>query len=183
MTAVGIDVETKGLEVFLDAAPKKTSIALLRALKRGTKSAATHANRVAAKDMGLKVGDVRKRIRVKPPNGQTLSGELRPSLSRIPIIEFGAKGPRPSRGRGRGISYRSGSGRKTNPNAFFATLGNREGVHEREGRSRTPTRELFGPSVGRVVDLHRNEIMARGEEVVTAEIDRQLKRIFGGVGA
>ena len=166
MTGVRIDVDTKELGDFIDAAPKKTSIALLRALKRGTKSARTHAARVVSKDIGLKVGDVRKRIRLKEPNGQTLTGELRADLKRIPLIKF--KG-----------------GRKRRPrHAFVATMPTgHEGIFKRRGRSRLPIRELFGPSVGRVFDLHRNEIMARGEEVVAAEIDRQLKRIFGGVGA
>lgn len=162
MTALRVDVETKTLGAFLDAAPTKTSIALLRALKRGTKSARTHAARVVSRDMGLKVGEVRNRIRLKEPTGQTLTGELGGSLKRIPLIKL--KG-----------------GRKRRPrHAFIATMPTgHEGVFKRAGSKRLPIRELFGPSVGRVFDLHRGEIMARGEEVTTAELDRLLDRIFG----
>ena len=182
MAEITISADVSKATTFLDAFPKQTGIALLRALKRGTKSAATHAGRVAAKDMGLKVRDARKRIKVKPPNGQTLTGEVHASLVRIPIIEFSAKGPRPSRGRGRGVSYRIGGGRRTNPNAFIATIGRREGVFERRTRSRTPTRELFGPSVGRVVDRHAREITAKGVSEFEKEFDRLLDRILSGFG-
>ncbi|MGI0149487.1 MAG: phage tail protein, partial [Thermoplasmata archaeon] len=134
-----ISVQIEGASkvgVFLEAFPKETGKAILRALKRGTTSAATHANRVVSAEMGLKVGDVRKRIRVVEPRGETLTGEVRGSLKRIPLIEFGARGPEPSRGRGGGVSYRIGSGgRGRHPHAFITTVGSHRGVF---GRKRIP---------------------------------------------
>ena len=177
MTAVRIDLETKELSAFLNAAPRQTSIALLRSLKRGTKAAQTHAARVVSKDMGLKVGTVRKRIRIKQPTGQTLTGEVRADLKRIPLVNFGARATR------RGVSYRGEGGRRRIPSAFLATMATgHRGVFKRAGSRRLPIRELFGPSIGHVFDHHRDEIMARGEQVVMAELDRQLKRIFGVSG-
>jgi len=176
-----VEVDSKRVNAALDAAPKKTGIGLLRALKRGTKAAGTLANRVVSKDMGIKVSDVRARIRLENPNAQTLSGKLHASLKRIPLIKFGARGPEPSRGRGRGVTYKGKGGRSRHPHAFIATMpGGTRGVFERkEGAGRLPVRQLYGASIGRVFDEHRKEIMARGEEQVLAELDHQLDRIFG----
>jgi len=180
MPPVNIEVDTKRVDAALEAAPKKTGVALLRALKRGTKAAGTVANRVVSKDMGIKVSDVRARIRLEDPTAQTLSGKLRASLKRIPLIKFGARGPEPSRGRGRGVTYKSKGGRSRHPRAWIATMpGGHRGVFERKGEGRLPVKQLYGPSIGRVFDQHRAEIMARGEQQVLAELDHQLDRIFG----
>ena len=175
MPPFDITVDSKKITAAIDAAPKKMGIALLRALKRGTKAAGTHANRIVSKDMKLKVGDVRTRIKIKDPTGQTLTGELRASLKRIRLIKFGARATR------RGVTYRGKGGRKRHPHAFIAPISTGPGVFERKTTARFPIRQLYGPSVGRVFNIHRAEIMKRGEEVVTAEMDRQLQRMFGEV--
>ena len=171
MADISIEADTSKVDAFLDVFPKQTGIALLRALNRGTKSAATHANRVVAKDIGIKVGDARKRIRVKPPNGQTLEGELRASLERIPLIELKKRGQRRV------------------PHSFTATMpGGHVGIFKRVRGSmhrgpklhELPIRELKGPSVGRVVDKHAREITAKSEAEFVKEFDRLLDRIIGG---
>jgi hypothetical protein len=192
-----ISVEVEGaskVSVFLDAFPRETGRAILRALRRGKEMAQTRANRVISQDMGLKVGDVRKRIRLIEPTAETLAYELRGSLKRIPLIEFGARGPEPSRGKGRGVSYRIGSGgRGRHAHAFITTVGSHRGVFERKpgasrrgpapNRSQLPIKELFGPSIGRVMDKHRSEIVSVGESAFKNELDRLLNRIIqGGVG-
>ncbi len=172
--ALTVTVDSKKVSAALESAPRKTGIALVRALKRGTRAAGTTANRVVAKDMGLKVGDVRSRIRIKAPTAKTLTGELRANLKRIPLIKFRARSTR------RGVSYRGKSGRSRHPHAFIVKMpAGHIGVFERkEGAARLPIRQLYGASVGRVFDLHAAEIMARGEEVVTAELDRLADRIL-----
>lgn len=174
MAPVNIGVDSKRVSAALEAAPRKTGIALLRALKRGTKAAGTHSNRVVAKDMGIKVSDVRKRIRLEPPNARTLTGTLHASLKRIPLIKFAARSTRS------GVTYRGKGGRSRRPHAFIATMPSGTGVFKRkEGAGRFPVRQLYGASIGRVFDEHRKEIMARGEAQVLAELDHQLDRIFG----
>jgi hypothetical protein len=165
---------------YLEFFPKQTAIALLRATKRGTKAANTLAARLVSKDMGIKVGDVKSRIRVKVPTAQTMTGELRASLKRIPLIKFGARGPEPSRGRGRGVTTRGKGGRSRIPSAFIATMpatGHR-GVFKREGVKRVPISQLYGPSVGHVFVAHEKEITDRGEEQLLGELNRQLDRIM-----
>jgi hypothetical protein len=181
MSAVTIAVDDKRLIEFLEAAPQRTSLGVLRALKRGTAAAKTHAGRVVAKDMGLKVSDVKNAIRVVEPTAQTLTGELRADLKRIPLIKFGATGPRPSRGKGKGVTYKAQGGKKRLPSGFIARLsGGHEGVFKRVGHPRTPITQLFGPSIGRVFGAHAQEIMARGQEQFDAELAHQLDRITGG---
>lgn len=174
------EVDTKAVDQFLELAPKKTSVAILRAIKRGTMAARTEAARVVSKDMGLAVGVVRKAVKMTPPEAVVVTGVLRINLLRIPLMKFGARGPQPSRGKGRGVSYKAGGGRKTIPDAFItSTPTGHTGVFKRKKTSRLPITQLFGPSAGRVADLHREQIAARGSAVAEAELDRQLNRIFG----
>lgn len=182
--ALGLDLSLKAdikqVDAFLSVAPKKTSLAVFRAIKRGTAAARTEAARAVSKDMGLKVGVVRNAINLKPPNYEDLTGELRASLKRIPLYEFNAKGPIPSRGKGRGVSYKASGGRKTLAGAFIATMpSGHVGVFKRKGAGRTPIQEKYGPSIGRVFDLHRDQISAKGSEAAEAELNRGLNRIFG----
>lgn len=180
MGQLNIEVDSKKVNAALELAPKKTGVALLRALKKGTKAAKTISNRLVAKDMGTKVSDVRARIRIEEPTAQTLTGSLHASLKRIPLMKFGARGPEPSRGRGRGVTYKSKGGRGRHPRAFITTMpGGHRGVFERKGERRLPIKELYGPSIGRVFDQHRAEIMARGEEQALTEFNHQLDRILG----
>lgn len=191
MIGMKVEVESDGLQLFLDKFPRQTSIAMLRAVKRGTMAARTEASRRAASDTGLRVSAARKRITMVPPNGATLEGQIRVSLKRIPLIEFGARGPNPSRGRGR-VTVKSQGGRKTVPGAFIATMpGGHTGVYKRTrasgpgrrgkppNRSQLPIVQLRGPSIGRVVDNNAGEIMAKGASVTEKELNRQLDRIFG----
>lgn len=169
---MNISIDPKEVNALLESAPKKVGIALLRSLKRGTKSANTLAGRLVSKDMNIKAGEVRIRIRLKEPTDQTLTGELRASLKRIPLIKFGASAS------SRGVRSRGKSGRI--PHAFIATMpSGHEGVYERKGTARLPIRQLYGPSVGHVFIAHQGEILKRGEEVLTAELDRLVDRIMG----
>lgn len=182
--ALGLGLEIKAdlkqVDQFLELSPKKTSLAVFRAIKRGTEAARTEAARAVSKDMGLKVGVVRKAINLTPPNYESLTGELRASLRRIPRYEFDAKGPNPSRGKGRGVTYRSEGGRKTVPGAFISTMpSGHTGVFKRKGAGRLPIRQLYGPSIGRVFDRYRDRIAQTGSEAAEKELDRQLNRLYG----
>lgn len=179
MATEAIKFESKRVEAWLTVTPKRFTTAALRALKKGTRSAHTDSARTVARDTGLKVGDVRRRLRRIEPNGRTLSGKILGSFRRLSLILFGAKGPEPSRGRGR-VTARVGGKRAAVPGAFIATMqtGLRR-VFKRRGRRRLPIKELRGPSVGRVLDLHKDGIMFRGTRVFLAEFDRLLVRLLG----
>lgn len=180
MSGLQFTLDTSKVDDFLDLAPKKTSLAVLRAVKRGGMAAHTAAARVVSRDIRLKVGTVKKAISLTPPNARTLTATLAAGLKRIPLIKLGAKGPIPSKGKGRGVSYRSklGSGRLTF--AFIATMeSGHTGVFKRKGRTRLHIQELFGASIGRVFDIHRKQIAGKGADVAGKELSRLLDRTFG----
>jgi len=144
------------------------------------RSAFTHAKRIASKDMGLKQKDVAEQMKLVPPNARTFSSSVEASTKRIPLIKFSARGPEPSRGKGRGVTYRVGRGRQRHSSAFITKVGGHRGVFERKGRRRLPIQEHFGPSVGRVVAENDREIAAKGEADFVKEFDRLIDRIIDG---
>lgn len=98
---------------------------------------------------------------------------------RIPLMEFRARGPFPSRGRGTGVSYSLPGGRGRRADAFIARMpSGHKGVFVRSSlglfdKSRgawslnLPIKELFGPSLRRVFD---NKLLVPH----VAEIERDL---------
>jgi hypothetical protein len=161
--------------------------AQVRAINRAIGSANTAMLRVIAQDMGVKVGDVREKIRTQQATPDRRRARLYASAKRIPLIAFGAKGPEPSRGRGRGVSVKTGSGRRTIPNAFIATMqsGHRgvfqrvAGAARRHGplphRSQLPIRELFGPSIWKVFLKYQHVGIARGEEQLIKNLQSEFR--------
>lgn len=137
----------------------------VRALNRALVSAEAVMSRSIAADTGLPVGAVKKAVKSRRATLHERAAQLRASLRRIPLIDFRARGPEPSRGKGAGVSYALGAqGRSRVPWAFIATMkSGHRGVFMRSGQSRVtsrtrtvarrprlPIRELFGPSLGRV---------------------------------
>src|SRR4051812_44359092 len=126
--------DTTAMAQRLDAITKSYPDATARALNRSIASARTAMVRAVAQDMGLKVAGVRERSFLYEAAPGHLEASLRFSLKRMPLIEFGAKGPVPSRGRGRGVTYRLGGATKRASNAFIATMASgHRGVFQRVG--------------------------------------------------
>jgi hypothetical protein len=160
--------------------PRRARMALVRALNRGGNAADTHMSRAVAKDLGLKVAVVKAAMRRRTASETDPAFTLSAGFKRIPLYAFGAKGPVPSRGKGKGVSYRMGAGNSRNrlPNAFIARMkSGHEGVFARVGRARLPIRELFGPSLGHVFAKYRAEAQARGLDVFGTTLDHELERM------
>lgn|SRR5574341_2426653 len=167
--------ELAKLEQF---APK----AVARALNRGILAARTLMVRNVARDMGLRVGDVREQVRVyeahpKASGDQAeLTARLETGLVRLPLIDFRAKGPEPSRGKGKGVSWRIGPTAKRDPQAFIATMrSGHRGVFKRESKARLGIFELFGPSLGHVFIKYEPEARERGIEQFSKTLASELK--------
>lgn len=146
--------------------PPRLQRATVRSLNRAIGSASTFMSRAIAKNMAMKVGDVKKAFTLQQATTDRLNASLNASsYTRLPLIQFNASGPEPSRGRGRGVSYSLQGGRKTIPNAFIATMqSGHRGVFVRVGKSRLPVRELYGPSLGHVFDVYRVEGQQKAED-------------------
>jgi hypothetical protein len=176
----------KDLEGLGNAAP----LILARALNRAGTSGKTAMVRAIAQDTGMTSRFVARDIkldrasRTQPVVVVTVEGQ------RLPLIAFGARGPEPSRGRGRGVSYISEGGmRKRIPNAFIATvgIGGHRGVFVRSPRAKTlkrrgpkpnraqlPITELLGPSIPHVFEKKFPIFRAAAEESLLSNLKHEI---------
>lgn len=191
-----LEVTLSGAEVLareFAEYPRTAQRAIVTSLNRGIASAHTLMVRAVARDSGLRQADLRNersggrvpRIFIRRASLSQPAASIGTSLTRIPLILFGASGPRPSRGRGRGVSYRLGiRGRRRLPNAFITTvgIGRHEGVFVRRGRRRLPIKERFGPSLGRVFAAYREQGEYKARTVFEQNLDHQLAFYQGRIG-
>lgn len=148
--------------------------AQVRAINRSTATARTAMTRLVSADMQLKSATVRDRIVVKEATKVSLTASLTASLKRVPIYDFSAKGPYPSRGKGRGVTAKTATRRY--PHAFIAQMkSGHSGVFQRKGSSRLPIRELMGPSVGEVFGKHRAEGVRVAEEALFKNMKHEME--------
>lgn len=159
-------------------------MAVVRALNRSIISARTVQVRSISKDMGLKQADVRKVMTIGQATAELHVASLTAAGARIPLYAFSAKGPMPSRGRGRGVTYRLPGGRGRAEHAFIAKMRSGHiGVFQRRGKGRLPIAELHGPSIPKVFEKFTPEARARGQEQLTKNLAHELTRLVASIAA
>lgn len=177
-------VEIEGAEAIaidLRDYPSKVTKALVRALNRSINSGRTVMVREMAGDTGLKSKDIRDALTMREASASRPEASLGATIKRIPLMKFNAKGPVPSRGRGRGVTYRLRGGRGRVENAFIATMqSGHTGVFRRVGKARLGIIELLGPSLGQVFKKFRPAGLARAYEVFQKNFDHELNFVKGG---
>lgn len=181
ITVTGIDQ----IVVSLDNMPRSIARASVRAMNRGMASGRTVMVRAIASDVGLKQKDVRDALVYREASLAKPEASLAASLKRIPLVDFDARGPEPSRGRGRGVSYRLQGGRSRVETAFLArTSSGHRGVFIRAGKTRKsvgawsnnlPIRELYGPSLGHVFNKYRGDAQERAIEMFQKNFGHELE--------
>jgi len=160
---------------YLREFPQRAQRALLRAMNRSIKSARTVMVREIAKDTGLKSKDVRDALVLREAFATRPEASLAAKLKRLSLIDFRAKGPEPSRGRGRGVTYRLPGGKGRVENAFIATMhSGHRGVFKRKTRARLGIVELKGPSLGHVFAKYRPLGLARAREVFDTNFAHEM---------
>lgn len=154
---------------------------LARAINRSANSGKTLGARLVSQDMGLKVGAAKEFINVRPATESKLEATITASARRVPVLDFNARGPEPSRGRGNGVRARTQTGRY--PKAFIATMpstGHRGVFQRKDGAPRLKIYELFDISIWTSFHKQTNEIQARVQEQldknVASEINYALSR-------
>lgn len=165
----------------------KAPIAVARAVNKSMASGMTVNVRLTAKDLGIKQSFVRDRLKFRraTATGQP-TATLTATAARVPVMAFSPNpSVGPSRGKGRGVSWRSKGRRVRDPQAFVATVGGQHtGVFKRVGASRRsrgawsknlPIRELMGPSIWLVAVKHAPETLARAQEQLTKNLKSELK--------
>lgn len=190
MTTVTVEgLDAAALTQFKDAPPRIRG-AVVRSLNRAIISGRTLMARLITEDTGIKVSDVKAAFQLEKASDSRPTASLGAGMKRIPLIQFNASGPEPSRGRGR-VSYRL-QGQKVlalrSQNAFIATMtSGHRGVFVRVppstrkssgGRSKNlPIRELFGPSIGHVFMKFKDEGQARLEESFKTNFEHEMERL------
>lgn len=178
-----LQVSAGAVHADLAAMPERTTKAMVRSLNRGINSGRTVMVQRISKDAGLKSKDVRDALPVTPATFNRPVARLATSLTRIPLIKFSARGPEPSRGRGRGVSYRiGGSGRTRIANGFIATMpSGHRGVFVRDPIRKmrsNPKRQAIverrGPSLGHIFAKYRAEALGIAQEMFDRNFGREL---------
>ena len=118
----------------LEGMSAKAMRGAVRAMNRAITQGWTVMSREIARDTGLRVGVVRDAMPISQATLARAEATFKAGLQRIPLIDFKAKGPEPSRGKGRGVSYRLPTGRGRLPSGFIATMkSGHRGVFARVG--------------------------------------------------
>lgn len=173
---VTLTLDTTAASAAIRRLREVAPLAITRALNRSAASGKTVMVRAMAQDVGMKVGDVRETVTVREARPDRLEAAIVASGKRIPLVKFSAKGPEPSRGRGRGVSYRIGKVRRTNPHAFIATMkSGHRGVFMRTGRARLPITELHGPSLPLVFKKQIPMALSRIREQLTKNLQHEFR--------
>jgi len=176
MPAIEIQFNADPVIKLMQEYPARVQRATVRALNRTlTSGKALLASRIA-KDMGLKVGVAKAAIKTDKATVSRMDIRLRASLRRLPLYEFGAKGSLPSRGQGRGVTYKVGTGgRSRAEHAFLARMpSGHVGVFARRSTKRLPIKELYGPSIGHVFDNYRDEGITKMRESFDTNLAHEL---------
>lgn len=177
MASVSFDLtlDTTPWERHLAQLRQRGPVALARALNRTANSERTAMARAVAADMGLKVSAARDAIRVIRATAQSQAARVIARGRAVPLIEFKARGPEPSRGRGAGVSYAMQGQRRRIPDAFIATMptGHR-GVFRRRAAGRLPIRQLYGPSIAKVFGTLAPVGAARRREQLLKNVEHEL---------
>ena len=170
---VNITLNDSDLKVGIESLRRKFPFAVRRALTRaGTSGRAAMVLAIAA-DTGLASKRVRDNIKINMLGDTGIQLEI--TGSRIPLEAFGARGPEPSRGRGRGVSYRLPGSPGRIPDAFIATMrSGHRGVFKRTAATRKPIIELFGPSLVRVFEKFLPLGAARAEEALVKNMRSEI---------
>jgi len=184
MPAIKVKFNTAQLKKALRECPEAIMRAEARALNRAGVTMRAVASREMRANLGgsVKIAALKEQIVVRNATPQNRSVRLEVRGARIPLIDFGATGPEPSRGRGRGVSVRLKGGLTRHANAFIATMrSGHRGVFQRVGRLRLPIFEKFGPSIPQVFRTVSPTVRAAGVEALYknlgSEVTYELRRI------
>jgi hypothetical protein len=191
MPAVTVQFHSEAATRAIQQYNWRAARAVARAMNRSAASGRTLINSLIAKDMGTAVKFVRERTSVRQATASNLVAQIAASATREHLFDFKAKGPYPSRGRGRGVTARLPTGAGLYPHAFIAKMPTGHwGVFQRSPtkfmrgrRKRQAIYELHGPSIVRVFDKFRGEAHARAMEQMVKNLRSELKFAASAEGA
>lgn len=176
MVGVTLTLRTDQFEKAVRRLKATAPVAISRALNRAAGTTKTVMSRAVANDTGIKVGTSKDAMAIHPAMTTRLSARVEIKGKRIPLIDFRARGPEPSRGRGRGVTARLKGGAGRYPRAFIATMkSGHRGVFERVGKARLAIRELRGPSLAFVFVKHQQAGLDAGEAALVKNLQHEFR--------
>lgn len=181
-----LDFNTTNVQAALRGFRTRYPKAIARALNRSIVSSRALMITRVSKDMGLKAADVRKEMVLREARPDKLTAALEIRGNRIPLIKFSAKGPEPSRGRGKGVRAKLPGGAQRYPHAFIATMkSGHRGVFQRvpgarrhgagATRPQLPIYQLHGPSLPKVFYKHIDAGLERGQQSLVTNLRSELR--------
>jgi hypothetical protein len=177
---IRVNVTGKGdYDQALQELGRRAPAAIARAQNRAIAAGRTQLGRDVRADMkGVKASTIRERLIATNANKANPIARLRADARRVPLIEFGARGPYPSRGRG---SVRAGGKRYQGAFIMEKRRGGGRGVFARTGGPRLPVVELHGPSIYQSAKNHLGPAKDRATEVfqtrLAHEIQHELRQV------
>lgn len=139
----------------LEALGRTGKVAVSRALNRAATAGRTAMVRAVKAETGLGSRFLSKEVRIEKSTANAPRATVTAQGRRVPLIAFKAKGPEPSRGRGRGVTTSLPGAKGRLPHAFIARMpSGHRGVFQRKGKRRLPIEEQFGPSAPELFEKH-----------------------------
>ena len=170
-------LDTKEVERSLRSFGRRAPRMASAALNRTAKGVATEWKKAVSEDIGIKQSAVAKQMKVRKSKATTLQASVSVKDRRIPLIELGARGKEPSRGKGRGVTYKILGRRRRRRHAFIATMrSGHRGVFKRTSKRRRPITELHGPSIHRVFHKHLPKARARANKQFPKELQGLMRK-------
>ena len=172
---VSLELQLGELVKDLEAMAARAPAIMSRALNRAGTAGRTAMTRTIVKDTGLQSKYVSREIVLEKANRTRPVVRITVAGRRIPLIAFRARGPEPSRGRGRGVSYHLPGGRGRVPDAFITTVGaGHRGVFKRRREKRLPIVELKGPSIPHVFEKQMPVFQAAAQESLVKNVASEI---------
>ena len=153
--------------------PNQVKASAVIAINQTAKQVQGFSASLLAKELGLKVGDVRKRVAVHKASKGRLLAVISPSMRALPLYGFKARQIK------RGVSATAWGRRKLYQGTFIATMPTGHiGVFKRIGLDRLPIKELMEPSIGYTFGREpiRSQIEAEIALRLPINLARQLQR-------
>lgn len=182
-----IEITEKQIErvsAILAGIPKGAERAVSSAINRGLTSMRQKSTEKVRESYSIKRKDLTDRsvMRMKKANFSNLSGSIQYSGAVIPLIKFNVNPTKPSKKPVTVSVLKKNTGERLQ-SAFVARMpSGHVGVFERLTRERTPTKELYGPSIKHMMENEEvlNKIEADAKEQVNKRLEHEISRILNG---
>lgn len=176
----------------------RAPLIMSRSLNRAQVAGLTAMVRAITADTGIAAKNVKQTVVTEKASRTQLVAAVTISGARLPLIAFSARGPEPSRGKGRGVSYRALGQRGRIPEAFIATMkSGHRGVFKRKGAlgrkvqgprghvetrsgnatagaGRLPIMELRGVSIPHIAEKYLDVFQAAAQDALEKNLRHEI---------